>query len=128
MLKLTSILIFSEDPKALGEFYEKVFGEKPGWEDGGYIGFDTDSCYLTIGPHDKVKGKNPQPERVMINLETDDVKGEFERIKKAADPKVIAEPYTMGGENYWIATLADPDGNYFQLVTPFEGTTTDLKN
>ena len=57
---------------------------------------------------------------LMLNLETDDVQGEFERIKKAADPTVIAEPYTMGGEEYRIATLADPDGNYFQLVTPFD--------
>lgn len=119
-LKLSSILLFSENPKALGEFYEKVLGEAPGWSDGGYIGFDTGSCYLTIGPHDKVKGKSTQPERVMLNLETDDVKREYERIKEAADPTVIAEPYAMDGENYWIATLADPDGNYFQLVTPFD--------
>ena len=40
---------------------------------------------------------------------------EFERIK-AAGATVIREPYEMGGG--WIATLADPDGNYFQLVTP----------
>jgi predicted enzyme related to lactoylglutathione lyase len=29
---------------------------------------------------------------------------------------VIKEPYEMEGG--WIATLADPDGNYFQLVSP----------
>jgi predicted enzyme related to lactoylglutathione lyase len=29
---------------------------------------------------------------------------------------VIAEPYAIG--EGWIATLADPDGNYFQLMTP----------
>ena len=29
---------------------------------------------------------------------------------------VIREPYEMGGG--WLATLADPEGNYFQLVTP----------
>ncbi len=23
-------------------------------------------------------------------------------------------------EGFWIATLADPDGNYFQLMTPWE--------
>ena len=126
MLKLTSILIFSEDPKALGEFYAKVLGREADWNEGGYIGFDTGACFLTIGPHDKVKGKSTQPERIMVNLETDDVKGEFERIKKAGDPTVIAEPYNMDGGDYWLATLADPDGNYFQLVSPFEAT--DLKN
>jgi predicted enzyme related to lactoylglutathione lyase len=35
---------------------------------------------------------------------------------KAAGAVVIKEPYDMQGG--WIATLADPDGNYFQLVTP----------
>ena len=34
---------------------------------------------------------------------------------------VIREPYSFeGAPDYWIATLADPDGNYFQLVTPFD--------
>jgi predicted enzyme related to lactoylglutathione lyase len=51
----------------------------------------------------------------MFNFETTEVKEEFERIK-AAGATVIREPYEMGGG--WIATLADPDGNYFQLVTP----------
>ncbi len=51
----------------------------------------------------------------MINFETAQVQQEFERIK-ALGGKVIREPYQMG--QGWIATLADPDGNYFQLVTP----------
>jgi predicted enzyme related to lactoylglutathione lyase len=54
---------------------------------------------------------------VMINFETPQVKAEFERIK-ALGGAVITEPYEMGGG--WIATLADPDGNYFQLVNPME--------
>jgi predicted lactoylglutathione lyase len=32
--------------------------------------------------------------------------------------KVIKEPYQMG--DAWISTLADPDGNYFQLMTPWD--------
>jgi predicted enzyme related to lactoylglutathione lyase len=53
----------------------------------------------------------------MFNFETSQVKEEFDRIKSIG-AKVIREPYEMGGG--WIATLADPDGNYFQLVTPME--------
>jgi predicted enzyme related to lactoylglutathione lyase len=60
-------------------------------------------------------GSTKDPGRIMINFETTNVKEEFERIK-ALGVKVIREPYEMGGG--WIATLADPDGNYFQLVTP----------
>ncbi len=88
-------------------------------DDGGYTGFMVGSAYLSIGPHDKVKGKNSNPERFLINFETTDVKGEFERIKNLG-AKVIAEPYTMGPADFWIATLEDPDGNYFQLMSPWK--------
>ena len=40
---------------------------------------------------------------------------------KAAGAIVIREPYSFEGlPGYWIATLADPDDNYFQLMTPFD--------
>ena len=46
------------------------------------------------------------------------MKGEFERFK-AAGATVIREPYTPGeGPDGVIATFADPDGNYFQLLSP----------
>jgi predicted enzyme related to lactoylglutathione lyase len=60
-------------------------------------------------------GSTKDPGRIMINFETAQVKQEFDRIK-ALGGVVIKEPYEMEGG--WIATLADPDGNYFQLVTP----------
>ena len=47
------------------------------------------------------------------------LKEEFDRIKKLG-AEVISEPYKMGEGNFWIATLADPDGNYFQLMTPWD--------
>ncbi len=121
MLNFNSILVFSENPKALADFYKKVFEKDPDWDEGGYSGFNAGSAYLTIGPHDKVKGKNKSPERIMINLETKEVKEEFERIKKLG-AKVIAEPYSMGDDetNGLIATFSDPDGNYFQLITPWK--------
>ena len=51
--------------------------------------------------------------------ETEKVKEEFKRIAKEG-AKIIKEPYEMGG--MWIATLSDPDGNYFQLMTPWKDT------
>ena len=118
MLNFSSILLSSENPKELAEFYSKVFDKKPDMEDNGYKGFLVGKCFLSIGPHDKVKGKNSNPERVLFNFETEDVKGESQRVKDLG-AKVVAEPYSMG-EGYWIATFADPDGNFFQLVTPWK--------
>lgn len=120
MLNLNSLLVFSENPKVLREFYEKVLEKKPDMDYGEYFGFTAGKTFLSFGPHDKVKGKSKEPERIMINFETKEVKEEFERIKKLG-AKVIAEPYQMDEDSTgWIATFADPDGNYFQLMTPWE--------
>lgn len=119
IVKLQGLLLFSENPAALVAFYGKVFQKNPDWTGGDFSGFALENEWLTIGPHDKVHGTNPQPERIMFNLETDDVEEEFERIKEMG-AEVIAEPYEPAeAEDMMLATFADPDGNYFQLATPF---------
>ena len=56
----------------------------------------------------------------MVNFTTADVNGDFERIK-AFGAAVVAEPYAPGGgDGMLMCTFADPDGNYFQLSTPWE--------
>ena len=116
-MKLNSVLIGSEDPQRLTEYYSKLLGE-PGWHEGGYSGWMLGTGFVTVGPHDQVKGASTQPGRVIWNIETTDVKGEFERFK-AAGAIVVAEPYQMGeASEAWIATFADPDNNYFQLLSP----------
>ena len=67
-----------------------------------------------------MSGKNAQPGRLIWNVETADVRGEFERMK-AAGAIVVREPYTMdedATDSGFIATFADPDDNYFQLMSP----------
>lgn len=122
MLNFNSILVFSENPEELASFYEKVFDKKPEMKMEGYTGFQVGVGWITIGPHDKVKGKSNNPERIMFNLETEDVKGEFNRIKELG-AEVIADPYgdeekPMEEGGGLVATFADPDGNYFQLMSP----------
>ncbi len=117
-MNLNSILIGSENPKRLADYYRKLFGD-PSWDQGGYTGWMLGSGGMTIGPHDEVKGKNTQPGRIIWNLESADVKGDFERLK-AAGAIVVREPYQMGEEPGYIATFSDPDDNYFQLVSPME--------
>ncbi len=116
-MNFNSILIGSEDPKRLAEYYAKLLGP-PTMEDGGYTGWQVGSGWVTIGPHDEVKGRNPQPGRLIWNIETADVRGEFDRLV-AAGATVVREPYGFDGdETGLIATLADPDDNYFQLMSP----------
>jgi predicted enzyme related to lactoylglutathione lyase len=113
-------MIGSSDPKALAEFYAKVLGKEADWNDGSWYGFQIGSTHLTIGEHSEVKGKSKEPQRIILNLETKEVEKEFERIKKEG-AEIIKDPYNLGeAEGMQIATFADPDGNYFQLMSPWE--------
>lgn len=120
MLDLHSFILFSEKPEILFEFYTKVFQTEPDWSEGQLKSWTVGASFFTIGPHSEVKGKSREPVRMMCIFETPDVKGEFERIK-ALGAKVIAEPYSpKESPNQIMATLADPDGNTFQLETPLK--------
>ena len=121
-LNLNNIMLGSEDSKKLAEFYTGVLGApNPDWsdEDNGWFGFQAGDGSLAIGPHSEVTGKNQQPGRILLNFSTPDVNGDFERIK-ALGAEVVAEPYEPGGgPGMMMCTFADPDGNYFQLTTPW---------
>jgi predicted enzyme related to lactoylglutathione lyase len=117
-VNFNNILIGSADPKPLVDYYTKLLGE-PTMADGDYTGWLIGTGFVAVGPHSEVTGKNSQPGRLIWNIETPDVKGEFDRMK-AAGAIVVREPYEFeGAPGSSIATLADPDGNYFQLTSPF---------
>lgn len=120
MLNLNSVMIGTKRLEAMAAYYEKVL-EKPADmvdREQGFYGWQAGSSYLSVLEHSEMGGGAKEPGRVMFNFETTEVKAEFERIK-AIGGTVVKAPYEMGGG--WIATLADPDGNYFQLVTPWDG-------
>ncbi|HSR20717.1 MAG TPA: VOC family protein [Anaerolineales bacterium] len=117
MLTLNSVMIGTKQLRAMVAFYEAVIGQPPGMADQehGFYGWQLEGVYLAILDHSEMGGKAKDPGRMMLNFETTQVKPEFDRVK-ALGAGVIKEPYEMGGG--WLATLSDPDGNYFQLVTP----------
>src|SRR5712692_5451275 len=95
-MNLNGLLIGTENPQQLRDNYTKLFG-KPNWDEGGYFGWQLGAGSMSVGPHDQVKGKNNTPGRVIWNIETADVKGEFAKLK-AAGATVVKEPYEMGEE------------------------------
>ncbi len=119
MLNLNSIMIGTKQFDAMSAFYEKVIGKPADMVDqeNGFVGWKVGSGYLGVLKHSEMGGNTKDPGRVMLNFETTQVQQEFERVK-ALGAKVIRAPYKMGDE--WIATLADLDGNYFQLMNPME--------
>lgn len=116
-MQLQSVLLFSEHPKELQAFYKSVLNMDFDYQNGDYADFKTGGAYFEIGPHTAVRGKSPNPERLLLNFHVDDVKAEFERIKSLG-ATIIQEPYVpKEDERLTIATFADPDGNYFQIMT-----------
>ncbi len=120
---MESVLLFSENAKKLATFYKEKVGLKVTFE--GAMGEGKDEtnvyefklkngCALNILDHSKVKGKNKIPERMMINLEVDDIEKEVKRLKKN-NVKVVQDIYHVESYGY-IATFQDVDGNYFQFV------------
>jgi predicted enzyme related to lactoylglutathione lyase len=120
-MKLSGVMLNTENPKKLAEFYTKILG-KPGWQQGEMYGYGSSGNNIFIMEHSEVKGKNTMPARIMLSFAVADTKKEFEKVKSAGG-EVVAEPYQPDKENspkVWLATLADPDGNYLQLSTPWE--------
>lgn len=117
---LEAVLVSSESAKKLAEFYREVVGLKQGEVmeigDKGEEGYEfkLSGAALYILDHSKVRGMSTQPERVMFNLEVDDMDVEAKRLKDAG-AKVVTETYHVEGYGL-ITTFEDVDGNYFQLV------------
>src|SRR5262249_41825307 len=95
-VNFNSLLIGSEQPDRLVAHYTKLRGAR-GFSMGGYTGWQIGSGFLTIGPHSEVHGKNVEPGRIIWNIETTDVRGEFARMQ-AAGAIVVREPYVFEGE------------------------------
>jgi predicted enzyme related to lactoylglutathione lyase len=110
-------MIGTKQPAALAAFYEIVLGKPADMidQDSGFWGWQVGGTFLSVLEHSDMGGSTKDPGRIMFVFETAQVKEEFERIQ-ALGGVVIKAPYEMG--EGWIATLADPDGNYFQLMSP----------
>src|SRR5690242_14361435 len=106
-LNFNSVMIGTSQPAVLAEFYAKVFGRPADMSEGGWNMWQAGNSAISVGEHSEVKGQAKEPSRIILNLETKQVKEEFERLKNLK-ATIIKEPYELGGG--WIATLADPDG------------------
>ena len=122
MVTLNSILISSENAGKLIVFYKELFQVEPVWSspDGNFVGWKLGHCYFTVGPHDQIKGSNLNPARVMVGLESSDVEAEFQRAIDIKGASAVQAPYHPSpDEEMWVSTISDPDGNYIQIMSPF---------
>lgn len=69
---------------------------------------------LNIGLHDRVRGMNHDPFRIMIHLRTDNILKETNRLLSLGVEFIrLPEKESWGG---WVGTFKDPDDNVLQLL------------
>ena len=115
---LDGVLLSSEDSQKLADFYKEKVGLKCTMEfemgDKSENVFVFEDVKLYINQHSEVHGQTKEPERVILNFETDDIEEEVGKLDKAGVKK-IKDTYHIEGYGL-VATYEDVDGNFFQIV------------
>lgn len=101
----------------LGEmvrFYRDVVGLRPRSERDHYTNFEWGEVRLSIAAHPGVRGRNADPDRLMIHFLVDDIQAVYGRLRAGGvEFSRKPEQEKWGG---WVATFHDPDGNTLQLI------------
>jgi predicted enzyme related to lactoylglutathione lyase len=111
---LSAVSVWSADLNNLLPFYRDVLGltvaiQSPRFVVLGGAGGPS----IGLGTHSDVRGRNLDPARHMIGLATDDLAGDWTRLK-AAGVAFVEDPTDY--DTVSIATLRDPEGNLIQLL------------
>jgi len=111
---LSAVSVWSADLKNLLPFYRDVLGLRMVIESPRFVVLgEPGGPSLGLGTHSDVRGRNADPARHMIGLTTDDLAGDWKRLK-AAGVEFVEAPTDY--DTVSIATLKDPEGNLIQLI------------
>lgn len=119
--------LFTSHPERLVKFYSETLGFKIisqlNWpKDRGYMVEVSPGYEIWIAYHSKVKAKNQDPYRHILNIYTTEVENLFKKLKAVEGVRVIQSPVSMGkvvpGETRLVATILDPEGNCLQFMEP----------
>ncbi len=115
MLTLNVVWMRSNQPETLAAFYGAVFEQPFTQPEPGTYAWSLGSSRVIVSELAPMTGSVKGPGRIAFRFECSDLQAEFDRlIKLRAAP--IRAPHEHAG--VWIATLADPDGNEFELTGP----------
>jgi len=111
--RLSSMLLASPDPERLGAWYAAAFAPRHDTEANGYRILTLGGFTLLIDRRDDVTGPNPQPGRMILNVDVPDARAVARRLD---DVGVTWEAKLEEREPGLFATAVDPDGNYVQVI------------
>src|SRR5262245_59640744 len=106
---LGSLLVGSSNVEQMKEWYRKAFDTKE--NDMG--AFQLGSVQFFIEAHTEVSGPTKEPARVIINFDVEDARALEAQINEAGANWIRPVEQAAFG---LIGTVADPDGNYLQII------------
>jgi predicted enzyme related to lactoylglutathione lyase len=108
-LSLGSILIGSSNVEEMKSWYRRAFDA----EENAMGALTLGAVQLFIEPHSEVSGPAREPARVILNLDVTRCGAIVDHLRSLGTRFVRPlEPMPFG----LIATVADPDGNYVQVI------------
>lgn len=113
-MKPIGIIIWTENLGNLLEFYELLLNSKVHKLKNTSAYFIYNDFRIYISEHSEVYGNSKDPNRMIINLETENIEGEYERLKNFGVNFIrIPSVENWGGK---VATFEDPDKNRINLI------------
>lgn len=112
MLGLRTVIYSVENLKEATEWYSRLFGTKPYFNDTSYVGFDIGGYELGLIPEKKVL-KNKQA-NVLAYWGVEDVVAKYEEFLKEGAVE-FEKPHNVGGE-ILVSAVKDPWGNAVGLI------------
>ena len=97
------VMLFTDNVERLGAFYRDLVGMKPRSSRPGRISFGTDDVRINITLHDLVHGAAKDPNRIILNLGSDDINADHERMR--ASGVTFVRPPEKEGWGGYTATL-----------------------
>jgi len=99
------------DLAAATEWYSKMLGFQPYFNEPFYVGFEVGGYELGLQPHE---GAVPNGENIETYWGVDDIQTAFENLLALGATSKM-EP-TNVGEEIWVATVKDPWGNIIGII------------
>ena len=113
---LTAVSVWSADLNNLLPFYRDRLGLPVAIESPRFVALgQPGGPSVCLGTHSEVRGRNADPARHMVVLATDDLVGDWKRLKTAG-VEFVEDPTDY--DTVSIATCRDPEGNLVQLLQP----------
>jgi predicted enzyme related to lactoylglutathione lyase len=109
--KLRTVIYHVNDLAAAKEWYVKVTGITPYFDEPFYVGFDIGGCELGLDPDPAQQSTGNQ---TVSFWAVDNIASVFEKLLSLGAKNVQA-PVNVGGTIY-VATAEDPFGNHIGLI------------